>query len=181
MHTEAPLLQAQGRTTEHKFAREDGEEEEEEEGAAPKPPLELISPLCTGIEKDDCLECPQHSTPLQGSWSVRKAYSQPSLSATKSVLVRSLRWPGSYCYAQCLANKPGASFSNTYIGYGVKAGVTHAFSPPTPQVSTSDVQGSPAALLQTDYTPDDELQFSPPPPPPAVNAPEEEEEEAEED
>eukprot|EP01064_Diplonema_japonicum_P036727 TRINITY_DN835_c0_g1_i1.p1 TRINITY_DN835_c0_g1~~TRINITY_DN835_c0_g1_i1.p1 ORF type:complete len:556 (+),score=161.56 TRINITY_DN835_c0_g1_i1:51-1718(+) len=179
VHLEPTLLQTQGRTCEHIFPNEEGEEEGEEGEGAEKPPIELINPMCSDLSLDDKVVYVHHTTPEHAAWSVRKANSQPSTLATQSFLVRSLRWPGASCFAQINQDTPGAQFCNTYIGNGLKAASTTTFTPPTPVVVVAASRKEP--LLQTDFTPDDELEFAPPPPPPAAIKPEEEEEEEEED
>eukprot|EP01059_Diplonema_ambulator_P019957 TRINITY_DN3363_c0_g2_i2.p1 TRINITY_DN3363_c0_g2~~TRINITY_DN3363_c0_g2_i2.p1 ORF type:complete len:580 (+),score=197.59 TRINITY_DN3363_c0_g2_i2:265-2004(+) len=179
IHIEPALLQTQGRTCEHKFPPPEGEEEEEEVEGAAKLPIELINPMCSDLSLDDKISYTYHTTKEHAPWSVRKAASQPSQVATQSFLIRSLRWPGACCYAQINQNVPGAQFCNTYIGNGLKAAGTATFAPPTPNVVSVPPPKEP--LLQTDYTPDDELEFAPPPPPPTAAKPEEEEEEEEED
>ncbi|KAJ9471854.1 Flagellar radial spoke protein 4 [Diplonema papillatum] len=178
VHVEPSLLQTQGRTTEHKFEKEDGEDEGEED-AGPQPPLELVSPLLSQVCKDATLAFEAHRTRENASWIFRKAFAQTSSAAKQTYLVKSLRWPGACCFAQVQAGTPGASYCNAYFGNGLKAPATFAFSPPMPEARPDVPFKTP--LLQTDYTPDDELEFVPPPPAPQVVGQDEEEEDNEED
>eukprot|EP01060_Flectonema_neradi_P011081 TRINITY_DN18142_c0_g1_i1.p1 TRINITY_DN18142_c0_g1~~TRINITY_DN18142_c0_g1_i1.p1 ORF type:complete len:562 (+),score=151.02 TRINITY_DN18142_c0_g1_i1:180-1688(+) len=176
VHIEPEILKSQGRTTEHKFTSED--EEEAEADTPPPGPIEEIHSICSGADEDDSLNFPMHWHSKNCSWTVRKAATQPSVKAMQVYLLKSLRWPGAVCYASVHSTKPGSQFCNVYIGDGLKSDAVSTFSPPTPNVERS--QPIKKAILQTDFTADDEAEFSPPPPPPVVDKQEEEEEEEDE-
>ena len=176
VHIEPQLLQTQGRATEHKFTSEDEEEGDPE--ATPPGPIEEIQPICSGVDEDDCLEFPMHWHSKNPSWTVRKSATQPSVRAMQVFLLKSVRWPGAVCYAAVHSKKPGSQFCNFYIGDGMKSDSVSTFSPPTPTVMKPVPVKK--AILQTDFTADDEAEFSPPPPPPVQEKTEEEEEEEDE-
>ena len=188
VHVEPELLRTQGRATEHKFPPPEDEDDDaaaaaDEEDASSRRPIELVSPVGTEVALDERLCCEQHADPMKPAWALKRGRAQPCTSATQSYLVRSLRWPGAFCFAQCLAGRAGATHANTYVGFGVKAGATTAsFSPPVPSVD--EAAGAAEATsppLQVDCTPDDELELAPPPPPPPPPAVQDGEEDEEND
>lgn len=164
VHTEPPILRSQGRATEFKpeEAEEEGGGGDEEPEEPPPEKKEPVNPMLSMLARDASLTFPSHSKSKCPPWVVRKAYAQPTDLATRTYLVKSLRWPGACCYASVRNNRPGAECVNVYIGDGLKGGEVSIYAPPVPGMGATEFP-TPGDVLQVDCTPDDEAVYQPPP------------------
>uniref|UniRef100_A0A7S1KN70 Radial spokehead-like protein n=1 Tax=Percolomonas cosmopolitus TaxID=63605 RepID=A0A7S1KN70_9EUKA len=97
-----------------KEGEEEEEEEEEDEDAPKKPkePVEQILPLLAPLSKEAPIK--SFNTNLPG-WSIQQCSEDKN-----TVLVQSLRWPGAYSVARFEKDQGTVTFSNIYLGEGLK-------------------------------------------------------------